>query len=256
MASLEIQQFPCRQDNFGVLVHAPGHGLTAAIDTPETEPIRRMLADKGWRLTHIFTTHHHGDHTAGHAALKAEFGCRIIGPAREADRIPGIDETVGEGDSFAFADEAVRVLETPGHTLGHVTYWLPKAGVAFVGDTLFSLGCGRLLEGDAEMMWNSLQKLMKLPPETRIYCGHEYTQSNAAFALSLEPGNAALRQRAAEVDRLRAAGEATLPVRLADELAANPFLRPDSREIQERLEKVGQPLATIFAEIRRRKDRF
>jgi hydroxyacylglutathione hydrolase len=256
MAGLQIHQFLCRQDNFGVLIHDPEAGLTAAIDAPETEPIRRALAEKGWRLTHILTTHHHGDHTAGHAALKAETGCHIVGPAKEAASIPGIDDQVGEGDSLSFGTQTVRVIETPGHTLGHVTYHLPDARVAFVGDTLFSLGCGRLLEGSAEMMWSSLQKLMALPPETSIYCGHEYTKSNAAFALTIEPGNAALQKRAREVDELRTAGQVTLPVTLADELAQNPFLRPDSLEIQERLGMVGQSLATIFAEIRRRKDRF
>lgn len=256
MSALQIHQFLCRQDNFGVLVHDARSGQTAAIDAPETGPIRAALAEKGWRLTHILTTHHHGDHTAGHAELKAETGCRIVGPRKEAASIPGIDETVGEGDSVTFGDEVVTVIDTPGHTLGHISYHFPQAGVAFVGDTLFSLGCGRLLEGTPEMMWASLRKLMALPPETRLYCGHEYTASNAKFALTIEPGNAALQRRAREVEALRARGEVTLPVRLADELAQNPFLRPDSPEIQERLGKVGQPLATIFADIRRLKDRF
>lgn len=256
MANLEIHQFFCRQDNFGVLIHDPIHKLTAAIDTPEPDPIRAALKEKGWLLTHIFTTHHHQDHTAGHRALKAESGCRIIGPRKEADRIPGIDDTVAEGDSFDFGSLKVRIIETPGHTLGHIAYWMPDASVVFAGDTLFSLGCGRLLEGSAEMMWGSLQKLMALPGETRIYCGHEYTQSNAAFALTIEPGNAVLQKRALDVERLRAQNLATLPVTLADEMAANPFLRPHSPEIQEKVGQVGQPLATIFAEIRRRKDRF
>jgi hydroxyacylglutathione hydrolase len=255
MAGLEIHQFMCRQDNFGVLIHDAAHGLTAAIDTPDPEPIRKALAEKGWRLTHILTTHHHGDHTAGHAALKAETGCHIVGPRKEAASIPGIDTQVAEGDEVRFGAEIARVLETPGHTLGHVTYAFPDAEVAFVGDTLFSLGCGRLLEGTAEMMWASLQKLMALPPQTRIYCGHEYTLSNARFALTIEPGNEALQKRAREVEALRAAGTFTLPVTLGDELAQNPFLRPHSSEIAERLGMVGQPLATIFAEIRRRKDR-
>lgn len=256
MAALEIHQFLCRQDNFAVLIHDAAHGVTAAIDAPETQPIRAALAEKGWRLTHIFTTHHHGDHTAGHEALKAETGCHIVGPKKEAASIPGIDSVVSEGDSFTFGSTSVRVIETPGHTLGHVSYWLPEARLVFVGDTLFSLGCGRLLEGDAAMMWKSLEKLRKLPVETSVYCGHEYTKSNAAFALTIEPENLALRQRAEEVTRLRAAGQLTLPVTLGDELAQNPFFRPDSPEIQRRLGMVGQPLATIFAEIRQRKDRF
>lgn len=256
MAGLEIHQFLCRQDNFGVLIHDGGSGLTAAIDTPDLAPIRAALAEKGWRLTHILTTHHHGDHTAGHAALKAETDCHIIGPAKEASGIPSIDAQVVEGDTFTFGGHEVQVIETPGHTLGHVTYYLPGADVAFVGDTLFSLGCGRLLEGTADMMWASLQKLMALPPQTRIYCGHEYTLSNARFALTIEPGNAALQKRAQEVETQRANGAFTLPVNLGDEMAQNPFLRAHSSEIQERLGMVGQPLATIFTEIRRRKDRF
>lgn len=256
MPQLDIHQFMCRSDNYGVLIHDEENNLTASIDTPDAEPVRRALQDKGWTLTHIFTTHHHGDHTAGHNALKSETGCTIIGPAKEAGNIPGIDRQVEEGAQIDFGNYVVRVLETPGHTLGHITYWIPDANVAFVGDTLFSLGCGRLFEGDAEMMWKSLQKLMLLPKETLIYCGHEYTRSNAAFALSIEPNNEALQRRAAEVEELRAAGRPTLPVSLAAELAQNPFLRPDSGEIQARLGMAGQPLATIFAEIRRLKDVF
>ena len=256
MAGLQIHQFLCRSDNFGVLIHDPERELTAAIDAPDAGQIRAALKDKGWRLTHILTTHHHGDHTAGHKDLKAETGCRIIGPGKEAGLIPAIDDEVAEGDLVVFGNHSVAVLETPGHTLGHVTYHLPDVGVAFVGDTLFSLGCGRILEGSADMMWNSLQKLMALPAGTLIYCGHEYTKNNAAFALTIEPGNQALRKRAKEVEALRARNELTLPVTLSDELAENPFLRPDSPEIQEKLGKVGQPLATIFAEIRRLKDRF
>lgn len=256
MSDLIIRQFICRSDNFGVLVHEPEQGLTAAIDTPDPEPIRAETASQGWKLTHIFTTHHHGDHTAGHAALKAETGCTIIAPAKEAAKIPGVDVTVGEGDEFDFGGHTVRVIETPGHTAGHITYWLPDDKVAFVGDTLFSLGCGRLLEGDGPTMWASLQKLMTLPPETSVYCGHEYSQSNAAFALSVEPGNAALQQRAKQIAELRAQGLATVPFTIEAELSQNPFLRPDSPEIQQRLALVGHPLATIFTELRRLKDAF
>jgi hydroxyacylglutathione hydrolase len=256
MSDLTIHQFWCRSDNFGVLVHEPEHGLTAAIDTPDPEPIRAELAAQGWTLTHIFTTHHHGDHTAGHAALKSETGCTIIAPAKEAAKIPGVDVTVAEGDEFDFGGHTVRVIETPGHTAGHVTYWLPDDGVAFAGDTLFSLGCGRLFEGDGPMMWASLQKLMQLPPETLVYCGHEYSQSNAAFALSVEPGNPALQQRAKQIAELRSNGLATVPFTIEAELSQNPFLRPDSPEIQQRLGLIGHPLATIFTELRRLKDAF
>lgn len=256
MAELTIHQFICRTDNFGVLIHDPEFKLTAAIDTPDAGAIRKALDQRGWPLTHIFTTHHHQDHTAGHAELKLATGCTIIGPEKEAARIPGIDRRVAEGAEFSFGGHPVRVIETPGHTAGHVTYSLQKDKIAFVGDTLFSLGCGRLFEGDGEMMWKSLQKIMALPKETLIYCGHEYSQSNAAFALSVEPNNSALQQRAEEIRQLRAEGRPTLPVRLEAELAQNPFLRPDSPEIQERLGMVGHPLATIFSELRRLKDRF
>lgn len=256
MAELTIHQFICRTDNFGVLIHDPEFKLTAAIDTPDAGAIRKALDQRGWPLTHIFTTHHHQDHTAGHAELKLATGCTIIGPEKEAARIPGIDRRVAEGSGFSFGGHPVRVIETPGHTAGHVTYSLQEDKIAFVGDTLFSLGCGRLFEGDGEMMWKSLQKIMALPKETLIYCGHEYSQSNAAFALSVEPNNSALQQRAEEIRRLRAEGRPTLPVRLEAELAQNPFLRPDSPEIQQHLGMVGHPLATIFSELRRLKDRF
>jgi len=256
MADLEIHQFICRSDNFGVLIHDPKLNLTASIDTPDAAAIRNALNERGWTLTHILTTHHHGDHTAGHAELKRETGCTVIGPAKEASGIPGIDRQVAEGDEFSFGGHRVKVIETPGHTAGHVTFWLPDDNVAFAGDTLFSLGCGRLFEGDGDMMWSSLQKIMALPQETKIYCGHEYTQSNAAFALSVEPNNQKLLQRAEEVSKLRERNDPTLPVLLKDELEQNPFLRPDSPEIQQQLGMVGHPFATIFAELRKRKDRF
>lgn len=256
MAELQIVQFMCLSDNFGVLIHDPETNVTASIDAPETAPIRAVLRERGWTLTHILTTHYHQDHINGHEELKAETGCLVIGPAKEASGIPGIDQQVEEGSVLDFGGHNVTVLETPGHTLGHVTYWLPDDNVTFVGDTVFSLGCGRLLEGDGEMMWKSVQKIMALPKETLIYCGHEYSESNARFALTIEPGNLSLQQRAQEIQALRAEGRATLPVTLAAELAQNPFMRPASPEIQERLGMVGHPLATIFSEIRRLKDRF
>lgn len=256
MADLTIHQFICRTDNFGVLIHDPEFNLTAAIDTPDAGAIRKALDAHGWSLTHILTTHHHGDHTAGHAELKRATGCTVIGPAKEVDRIPGIDQKVAEGSEFNFGAHPIKVLETPGHTAGHVTYWLQDDNIVFVGDTLFSLGCGRLFEGDGEMMWKSLQKIMALPKETMIYCGHEYTESNAAFALHVEPNNASLQKRVTEIHELRSQGKPTLPVSLAAELAQNPFLRPDSPEIQQRLGLPGHPLAIIFSELRRLKDSF
>lgn len=256
MPDLEIEQFMCGADNYGVLIHDASANLTAAVDTPDADPIRANLQAKGWRLTHIFTTHHHGDHVAGHLSLKAETGCTIVGGAKDAGRIPGLDTTLDDGESFQFGAFQVDVFDTPGHTLGHIGYYVPQAGVAFLGDTLFSLGCGRLLEGSADDMWGSLQKIMMLPPETLIYCGHEYTLANAKFALSVEPENEALRQRATAVTQLRGKSEPTLPVKLSDERATNPFLRPDSPDIQNRLGMTGRPHQEIFGKLRSMKDSF
>lgn len=256
MAKLQIEQFICRGDNYGVLIHDEAAGVTAAIDTPEAAPIRAKLAEKGWRLTHILTTHHHGDHVAGHLDLKAETGCKILGGGKDAARIPGLDTALDDGASFMFGSFEVNVFDTPGHTLGHIGYHIPGAGVAFLGDTLFSLGCGRLLEGTADDMWASLQKIQTLPADTLIYCGHEYTVANAKFALSVEPENAALQARAREVERLRKDGAATLPVRLSDEQDTNPFLRPQSEHIQTRLGMAGLPYNEIFAKLRKMKDSY
>lgn len=253
---LDVYQFPTRADNYGVLIHDAKTGATASIDAPDADPILAALRQTGWTLTEILITHHHGDHTAGNRKLKKLTGCTIIGPAKEAGNIPDIDVEVSEGDTIEVGSVKGLVVETPGHTKGHVSYYFPDDGIVFVGDTLFSVGCGKLLEGDARMMWRSLQKLMALPPETKLYCGHEYTRANAKFALTVEPGNAALRARAAEVDELASNGEPALPTTIAQELATNPFLRPSSPEIQRLLGMEGAELWEIFGETRRRKDRF
>jgi hydroxyacylglutathione hydrolase len=256
MPQLQVHQFPTRSDNFGVLIHDPKTEATAAIDAPDAEELLAALHDKGWTLTHILTTHHHHDHTAGNAIVKRMTGCTIIGPALEAGSIPAIDVKVAEGDTIDIGNAKATVIETPGHTKGHVSYYFPEDEIVFVGDTLFSVGCGKLLEGDAKTMWGSLQKLMILPPETRVYCGHEYTDKNCRFALTIEPENEALRARAAEAAALTEKGEATLPTTIGDELATNPFLRPSSPDIQKRLGMEGKPLWEIFGEVRKRKDRF
>jgi hydroxyacylglutathione hydrolase len=255
MAHLEIHQFPCLSDNYGVLIRDSVTGQVAAIDAPNAEQVDAALTEKGWKLTHILTTHHHADHTDGNLVLKERHRCTIIGPRAEAARIPGIDRQVGQGDTFKFGDVEVRVLDTPGHTLGHISLWLPEANVAFVGDTMFALGCGRVIEGTMEMMWTSLAKLMKLPPSTAIYAGHEYTMSNAKFALTIEPENAALQARMKEIEALRASGKPTLPTRLDLELATNPFLRVTSPAIIKRLGMPGAQDWQIFGEIRERKNR-
>jgi hydroxyacylglutathione hydrolase len=255
MAQLEIQQFSCLSDNFGVLIHDRESRATAAIDAPEAKPITAALQQRGWTLSHIFTTHHHADHTGANLALKSSSSCAITGPRGEAAKIPGLDTAVGGGDTFMFAAHQVRVLDTPGHTAGHIAYWIPSQNVVFVGDTLFAIGCGRIIEGSAQMMWESLKTLMALPKETAIYCGHEYTQANARFALTIEPENGALQARARAVDELRAAGKPTLPTSMGLELETNPFLRPHSAAIQRRLGMVGRPEWEIFGEIRARKNR-
>ena len=255
MAGLRIHQFPCRTDNLGVLVHDEATGATISIDAPEAAAVQRALKETGWKLTHIFTTHHHADHVEGNLELQSATRCRITGPALEAAKIPGIGATVGGGQTIAFGSHRVQVIDTPGHTLGHVSYWFDEDKLAFVGDTLFSLGCGRILEGDPRMMWSSLTKLMALPAATQFYCGHEYSQANARFALGIEPGNAALVERAAEIAALRAAGKPTLPSTIGAELAANPFLRPHSREIRAQLAMPDNDDWEVFAEIRERKNK-
>ncbi|MCB1505494.1 MAG: hydroxyacylglutathione hydrolase [Hyphomicrobiaceae bacterium] len=253
--SLDIHLFPCLDDNYGVLVHDPASGITASIDAPDADDVRDALEEKGWKLTHILVTHHHHDHVGGILELKAETGCRVIGPKGEATKIPGIDQTVAEGDKFTLGSAEVDVIETPGHTLGHITYVIPSAKVAFAGDTLFALGCGRIFEGTPEMMHASLRKLAALPGDTAVYCGHEYTLSNGKFALRIEPENAALQMRMKEIESLRAAGKPTLPTTIAAELATNPFLRAHVPAIKERLGMTGAPDWQVFAEIRERKNK-
>lgn len=256
MAKLEIFQFPTRADNYGVLIHDPETGATASIDAPEAGPIQAALAQKGWTLTDILVTHHHGDHTAGIGPLKNKTGCTVYGPAREAGLIPGLDVEVKEGDTVSVGHADATVIDTAGHTRGHVSYYFPNEGAVFVGDTLFSVGCGKLLEGDASTMWASLSKLAGLPPETKVFCGHEYTGANCRFALTIEPENEALQARAAEVAQNDANGRPSLPTTIGQELATNPFLRASSPEIQARLGMEGAPLEAVFAEVRDRKDMF
>lgn len=254
--TLQILQIPCLQDNYGYLLHDTVSGATASIDTPEVGPIEAALNANGWRLTHIFNTHHHADHAGGNLELKAHWRCTIVGPRADRDRIPGIDIEVGEGDGYEFGGERVQVFDVPGHTRGHIAYYIAVAQAAFVGDTIFALGCGRMFEGTPTQMWHSLSKLAALPDETRLYCAHEYTASNARFALSVEPNNAALQQRAAQVTQLRAANRPTVPSTVGEEKATNPFLRPASVELQQQLGMVGRSLVEVFAETRRRKDHF
>jgi hydroxyacylglutathione hydrolase len=255
MGALDIVLLPCLTDNYCVLLHEPETGETAAIDAPNGPAIKAGLAERGWRLNHLFITHHHTDHTAGIPELKAFYGASVTGPEAEAERIPGLTRVVTAKSNLEFAGHPIQVLETPGHTLGHVTYYFPKDGIAFTGDTLFSLGSGRIFEGDPQMMWESVSKIAALPEDTDIYCGHEYTLNNARFALTIEPENDILKKRVAEVEALRAAGKPTLPTRLDVEKATNPFLRPQSRSIQARLGMLGAPDWEVFARLRQLKNK-
>jgi hydroxyacylglutathione hydrolase len=252
----ETRLFKCLSDNYGVLLHDPDTGATASIDAPEAEPVEKALAQTGWKLTDILVTHHHHDHTAGIVKLKQKYGCHVTAPAKEAGKIPEVDHTVHEGDTVSVGNLAGQVIETPGHTLGHIAYWFPEQQIAFVGDTLFSIGCGRLLEGTPEMMWNSLKKLRELPNETEIYCGHEYTVANIKFALSIDAHNSVLEARAAQVQQLIEEGAPTIPVTIGDEKLANPFLRADVADLAVDIGMAGKPPVEVFAEIRGRKDRF
>jgi hydroxyacylglutathione hydrolase len=249
---IEIEIVPCLSDNYAYLVKSGAS--CAVVDPSEPGPVRAALTRRGWSLTHILNTHHHLDHTGGNLALKGETGAQVVGPAKDAARIPGLDIGVDEASGWEFDGHKVQVLEVPAHTRGAITFVID--GNAFTGDTLFTLGCGRLFEGDARMMWTSLSKLMTLPDDTRIWCGHEYTQSNGRFALTLEPGNGTLKRRMDDVNAARAAGKATVPSTMGLEKATNPFLRPDSGEIRRSLGMEKADTVAVFGEIRERKNNF
>ena len=252
----EIRLFRCRSDNYGVLLHDPESGATASIDAPEVAPIEAALNATGWKLTDILVTHHHADHTDGISALKDKYKCRVVAPAAEASKIPGVDETVREGAKVKVGTLSGSVIETPGHTLGHIAYWFHADKLAFVGDTLFSIGCGRVIEGTPQQMWQSLVKLRDLPNDTDVYCGHEYTAANIKFARTVEPNNKVLAAREAEANQEIAAGKPTIPVILGEEKQANPFLRADLPEVAAGIGMAGKPAAEVFAEIRARKNNF
>lgn len=253
---IDIHILPALSDNYIYLWHDASAGVTAVVDPGEAGPVLELLATRGWHLTHILNTHHHGDHIGGNADLMARYHPTLIGPRAEGERIEGMTATYGEGDRFTLGGQQVRVFETPGHTRGHIAFHLEPAAILFSGDTLFSLGCGRLFEGTPAQMWDSLLKLRALPDETMVYCGHEYTEANLRFALSIDPDNPALGLAADHIRTLRARGQPSLPARLGSEKRANPFLRADDADLAARLAMAGAPPADLFAEIRRRKDQF
>jgi hydroxyacylglutathione hydrolase len=252
----QTRLFLCLKDNYGVLVHDPASGATAAIDAPEAAPVEAALTAAGWRLSDILITHHHGDHTAGIGELKQRHRARVVAPRREAAKISDVDEEVAEGDTVTVGTLSARVIATPGHTLGQINYYFPTAKLLFAGDTLFSIGCGRVIEGTPEMMWQSLLKLRDLPDDTAMFCGHEYTDANIRFALTIEPDNPALAARAAEVKRQVAAGTPTIPTLMGEEKRANVFLRADDPTVAAAVGLAGKPAAQVFAEVRARKNRF
>jgi len=254
--SLIVDVFAARSDNFGYLVHDTATGRTAAIDAPEAAAIKTALLHRGWSLTDIFITHHHIDHVEAIPELKAEFGARVVGPRGEADKISGLDVLVAGGETVALGETVFDVYDAPGHTLGHIVFHDKAGKHLFTADALFSLGVGRMFEGTPGPMWDGVKALRALPDDTLVYCGHEYTASNAKFALSIDPDNKALQQRAAEVASLREAGRPTIPFLLGEDKAANPFLRADDAGLARHYGLEGADAAEVFAAIRKGKDNF
>lgn len=254
--SAEIRVFPCLSDNIGALIHDPATGACAAIDAPEEGPIVQALEETGWRLSDILVTHRHADHVQGITPLKARFGCRVTAPRKAASEVPFADAYVDEGDTVRVGDLSAHVWETPGHCRDHIAYWFAADQALFAGDTLFTLGCGRVMESPYAEMWNSLSRLAGLPGEARVYSGHDYVISNAKFALAVDPDNAALKARAAEAERAKAEGRFLVPSTLAEEKATNPFLRAGEPALARSVKMEGAAPAAVFQALREWKNRF
>jgi len=253
---LDLVTIPCLTDNYAFLIHDPASGETAVIDVPDAAPVLAALRQRGWTLSQILITHHHSDHIQGVADLRAATGATVAGNAADAHRLPPLDLALHPGQTVQVGGETGSVIDVPGHTIGHIAYSFPEAGLVFTADSLMACGCGRLFEGTAAQMWDSLSALARLPPETLVCSGHEYTASNARFALSLEPDNVALISRNAAIAAARQNGQPTVPSRLSEELATNPFLRAHLPGIKAGLGLAEASDAAVFAEIRARKDRF
>lgn len=253
---LEIVTIPCLLDNYAFLVHDDSTGKTALVDVPEAGPILQALSSRGWRLDEVWITHHHADHVQGLDRVLQDHPASVTGAAADAHRLPTLNRRVGDAETFDFAGHQVQVMDVSGHTVGHIAYYIPDAAAAFTADSLMALGCGRLFEGTADQMWTSLSKFAALPPETLICSGHEYTASNAKFALTIDPDNPSLISRNEEIVAARAAGVPTVPSTLALEMATNPFLRADDPDIRRLLGLPDASNVEVFAEIRARKDAF
>ncbi|MCF1710506.1 hydroxyacylglutathione hydrolase [Tabrizicola sp. J26] len=253
---LELVTIPCLKDNYAFLIHDEESGQTSVIDVPEAAPILAALAARGWELSDILLTHHHDDHIAGVPELRAKTGALVTGAEADIRRLPPLDLAVSEGMSVTIGREFGQVIDVPGHTVGHIAFYFPQSGLVFTGDSLMAMGCGRLFEGTPAQMWESLSKLAALPPDTLVCSGHEYTSGNARFALSLEPDEPAIKSRASAVEQARANGQPTVPSRLSDELATNPFLRASNPRMKAVLGMDRAQDAAVFGEIRARKDRF
>ena len=253
---LDLVTIPCLSDNYAFLIHDPASGETAVIDVPDAAPILNALHQRGWALSQILLTHHHADHIQGVAELRAATGAKVAGNAADAHRLPPLDTALTEGQTLQVGTESGTVIDVSGHTLGHIAFHFPASALVFTADSLMACGCGRLFEGTGPQMWDSLSKLARLPPETLVCSGHEYTTSNARFAMSLEPDNQALISRVGAIADARDKGQPTVPSRLSEELATNPFLRASLPQMKARLGLTEASDAAVFTEIRARKDRF
>lgn len=254
MNTLTTLLVPILSDNYAYLIRDDATGLVGIVDPGEVQGVDHAIAQLGGKLDWILITHHHDDHIAGVDALREKYAAKVVGAAADAQRLPLLDESVRPESGWRFGEQAVAIIDTPGHTVGHIAYYFSAAQSVFVGDTLFTLGCGRMFEGTALQMWGALCALAALPPETRVYAGHEYTLANARFAATIEKENTALAARIAEVEQLRSRGEPTLPTTIGIEKATNPFLRAKEESVKAAVGLAGADDAAVFAEIRRRKD--
>ncbi len=254
--TLSLVTIPCLKDNYAYLLHDEASDETVLIDAPEAGPILAELKKRGWSLDAIWLTHHHWDHIDGVGPIVEATSAAVLGAAADSHRLPPLSRELVEGDTIKIGAELAQVIDVSGHTLGHIAFYLPVSGMAFTADSLMAAGCGRLFEGTPDLMFASLAKLRKLPPETLICSGHEYTTSNLAFAATVDPDNQALHARSARVAKARAEGRATVPSRLAGELATNPFLRADDPHIRQRLGMADATDAQVFTQLRAMKDRF